>query len=794
MKIIVTMAGEGSRFKNIGFSIPKHEIIAKDKTLFEWSLLSLEDFFDEEFILIVRRDNYDEFFIEEKMKRLGIKDYSLVEINYLTDGQAESALLADRMITKDEEVVIYNIDTHVGIDGILKKDIKSEYSGFIPSFKAKGENWSFIKFNEELKISEVSEKVKISDYGTIGFYYFKSWEKYKEIYEKYKLKIKEKYKEVYIAPMYEYLIKEGENIYTSIVGSKKIHILGTPEDIEYFDYDYLEKQEDIEPYKRDLFSKMEFNKLDLLYEKIIIKNDIWVLEYIIYLCDTGRLDRVKKLLIEYPIEDMIKSKYYEYSEKKKITSIMFLRGNLSEFFFQTEYIGTLMKILKKKDNFLLQNYFSKNFENILKLKTPYLAMVINYIIEHISNNGLIKLNVLLLLIHDIADTNKYNDVRKKYLFKIIFSNLKKNFPEELIFPNKYNHYQKLTMILFSDYNKYSKGIKKINKEFNYYSKISCKNKEINEKKNFKKKTAKTAVCISGASRFDIEKQLILIKNNVVDPLEADVYIFSWDNVEVYPGLGSAGSLPHINWTVRYFRKEREHMPGEINTLGKFRKIFPKVSNIFETPVKLKNSYHKYIKIFPKAKILLDDEKSFEKKYKNKGYIRRDSLNQAKMFYGFYKSFNLIENWEDYDNIIKLRLDFPPHQKIKKEIINDIKRNEVYMYLEEAGPTDITFFGRSEEMKKILELWKIIKKNNDLSPFYVNGDKIISDSHRLLDMHIRNNNISYNTSKIIPSENSAEIILKNFKKELNEDLKNISQEEQKKYINFFELFFKYFSNE
>ena len=52
MKIIITMAGEGSRFKKIGIKKSKYEIVARDKTLFEWSMLSLSDFFQKNLFLL----------------------------------------------------------------------------------------------------------------------------------------------------------------------------------------------------------------------------------------------------------------------------------------------------------------------------------------------------------------------------------------------------------------------------------------------------------------------------------------------------------------------------------------------------------------------------------------------------------------------------------------------------------------------------------------------------------------------------------------------------------------------
>lgn len=241
MKIIITMAGEGSRFKKIGFKVPKHEIIARDKTLFEWSMLSLIDFFDDEFIFLVRKGNYNQKFIEEKCNKLGIKNYKIKEVSELTDGQATTAMLADELIENNDEVAIYNIDTYCEEYEIKKSEIKKESDGLIPVFDAEGDKWSFVKLDQEGNVIDVSEKVRISNWGTIGFYHFKSWEIYKEIYYKYRESIKSEFKEVYIAPMYKYILKNNGKLNVSYIKNEKIHILGTPEDIEGFDNDYLSK-------------------------------------------------------------------------------------------------------------------------------------------------------------------------------------------------------------------------------------------------------------------------------------------------------------------------------------------------------------------------------------------------------------------------------------------------------------------------------------------------------------------------------------------------------------------------
>lgn len=233
MKIIITMAGLGSRFREAGYTVPKHEIVIKNKTLFEWSLLSLIDFFDEEFIFITRKGTYNLEFIEKICNKLEIKKYKIKELDYLTDGQASTAFLCDSLISEDESVLIYNIDTYVKEYSILKSDLKN-YDGFIPVFKAQGEKWSFIKIDKNNKVIDVVEKIRISDLASIGLYYFKNWKDYKKIYLKYKEEIKKDFKEVYIAPIYRYLLQDKKEIGYIILNEEDVHILGTPEDLKKF--------------------------------------------------------------------------------------------------------------------------------------------------------------------------------------------------------------------------------------------------------------------------------------------------------------------------------------------------------------------------------------------------------------------------------------------------------------------------------------------------------------------------------------------------------------------------------
>lgn len=233
--VIITMAGLGSRFRKAGYNCPKYMIEAKGKTLFEWSMDSLIGYnaHVEKYIFVVRKEDQAEDFIKDKMLKYDISDVEVIGIDYLTDGQATTCMLAVPHCKPDDAIMVYNIDTYVEPNEMKYEDISGD--GHIPCFHAEGDHWSFAKLDENGKVTEVREKVRISDNCTLGAYYFSSAKLYKDLYEEYynddsKLEKNEKY----IAPLYNYMIKKCMPVTISIVDEKKVHVLGTPEELQVF--------------------------------------------------------------------------------------------------------------------------------------------------------------------------------------------------------------------------------------------------------------------------------------------------------------------------------------------------------------------------------------------------------------------------------------------------------------------------------------------------------------------------------------------------------------------------------
>ncbi len=238
MAVIITMAGAGSRFINRGYHLPKYLIKVKNRTLFEWSMLSLSKFFDQDFYFAIR----DEQFIPELRliaNSIGISKINFAIRNNLSSGQAETAFDVVNMIDKNEKIWIYNIDTYV------KKGLDPEslytYDGCIYVFNSSANNMSFVKYDDNGLVVDLAEKVVISEWATVGLYGFKSAEFYIELYNRTYIDsyLDFSNSEKYIVPMYKNVLDESKRIVAPRLNNSDVFILGTPDDVVLFEQSSL---------------------------------------------------------------------------------------------------------------------------------------------------------------------------------------------------------------------------------------------------------------------------------------------------------------------------------------------------------------------------------------------------------------------------------------------------------------------------------------------------------------------------------------------------------------------------
>ena len=233
MKVLIPMAGEGSRFFNAGYTFPKPLIDVMDKPMIQKVVENLD--FDCEYIFLVRKKHIEKYEgLINTLERITNGNFKLVEVDGLTDGAACTALLAEKYIDNEEDLLIANSDQWIEYQPENFKSLKSLTSvdSIVFTFNAVHPKWSYVKTNSRGYVIEVAEKRPISDIATCGIYWYRKgsdFVKYAKTMIEKNIRVKN---EFYIAPVYNELIKDGKTLVPFYVS--QMHGLGTPEDLDKF--------------------------------------------------------------------------------------------------------------------------------------------------------------------------------------------------------------------------------------------------------------------------------------------------------------------------------------------------------------------------------------------------------------------------------------------------------------------------------------------------------------------------------------------------------------------------------
>ena len=214
MKILFLMAGRASRFKEAGYKVPKALIMVREKYMIQWAVESFSFLKNPRLIFICLREHEASFGISDKLKNMYGDKIEVLFTDGVTQGAAATALLARDLIDNEEELIISNADQYF-VSKSFEKELKlpkKSYTGMIPLFEATHPRWSFAKVNEKGFITEVAEKVPISNHATVGAYYFRKGCDFVWAGEEMIRKDIRRNNEFYVCPVFNELIGRGEKI------------------------------------------------------------------------------------------------------------------------------------------------------------------------------------------------------------------------------------------------------------------------------------------------------------------------------------------------------------------------------------------------------------------------------------------------------------------------------------------------------------------------------------------------------------------------------------------------------
>jgi NDP-sugar pyrophosphorylase family protein len=233
MKILIPMAGEGSRFAKENYTFPKPLIDVEGKPMIQAVVENLD--FDATYIFMVRKEHLKKYSgLKTTLERITNGKCEIVEVDGLTEGAACTVLLAKHLINNDEELLIANSDQIVNYSSENFKLLKSLTSvdGIIFSFNALHPKWSFVKVNSRGIITELQEKNPISNIATCGIYWYRKGSEFVKYAEQMISKNIRVNNEFYVAPVYNEYISDGKTLIPFYVD--KMWGIGTPEDLNSY--------------------------------------------------------------------------------------------------------------------------------------------------------------------------------------------------------------------------------------------------------------------------------------------------------------------------------------------------------------------------------------------------------------------------------------------------------------------------------------------------------------------------------------------------------------------------------
>jgi choline kinase len=235
MNFLITMAGEGRRFREAGYDLPKMLIEAKGKTLLEWSIDSLPLNLCTRLIFVGQQKHEDEFRLSKKIISIygnRVRSLHFRFIDKLTRGQSETACLAKDLVDLSRPLLIFNIDTQFSSSSLEKKLLRKNIDGVLGAFYSEEPRFSFAALNDEGIVTKTAEKEVISSNALTGLYHFTYPEDFFEAAGSAFSKNETTKGEFYIAPLYNHLISKGRKLIVDV--AEEINILGTPEELEIF--------------------------------------------------------------------------------------------------------------------------------------------------------------------------------------------------------------------------------------------------------------------------------------------------------------------------------------------------------------------------------------------------------------------------------------------------------------------------------------------------------------------------------------------------------------------------------
>ena len=237
LNIVVPMAGRGSRFADAGYTDPKPLIDVHGKHMIEVVINNLTPSCEHRFIFVCQEDHVKAYNLDTIFAN-ACENFEIVTIDGITDGAAITVLKARDFFDNDQPLMIANSDQWVDVDinDYLQDMEQRKLDGSMLTMKADDPKWSYAKVDSHGSVSEVVEKVVISDEATVGIYNFSKGSDFCHFADFMVEQDIRSNGEFYVAPVYSFMADNSQNIGIYNIGEEAsgMYGLGIPSDLNLF--------------------------------------------------------------------------------------------------------------------------------------------------------------------------------------------------------------------------------------------------------------------------------------------------------------------------------------------------------------------------------------------------------------------------------------------------------------------------------------------------------------------------------------------------------------------------------
>ena len=238
LNIVIPMAGQGKRFADVGYEVPKPLIRVHGKPMIQVVIENLTPAIPHRFIFICQNEHIRRYGLVELLQSLA-PGADVIGIDGVTEGQVCTVLKARHLIDDAAPLMTANADQYIDIDinDYLAFMDDGKYDGLIMTMASDDPKWSYAKTDTAGRVVETAEKRVISDQATVGIFNFLRGADLVAAADQMIADDVRVNGEFYTCPCYNYILSAGPakiGIYNIGREYDGMYGLGTPHDLDFF--------------------------------------------------------------------------------------------------------------------------------------------------------------------------------------------------------------------------------------------------------------------------------------------------------------------------------------------------------------------------------------------------------------------------------------------------------------------------------------------------------------------------------------------------------------------------------